>query len=1022
MFKNYVCWQLNLVNQVMDTEALQTEDHFFLATHHPMKVRTVDWRSMHQTLEVLDERELLARFLDSSVIHRHIAIIGPTGAGKSHLIRWLSNSIPRTSDRQVVLIPKVGTNLKSILDKILSVSQLDGVKEFRDRLDSATSDFTASVFRAELCNALAIAVGPDSTHAIEEVADREQRELRDFLVNYLPPLLYDAHFRETILRDGGVIDRLAEHIIGQAPHERLTARREFELEDLTPDNWNCSPARLGDQARHMYMTLKQDGGDFRQEVKAWINKNLDWAILRALRVGQEDLGALLKDIRIQLEKEGKELILLMEDFAKLQGIDRQLLEALLVRPDQSGERLCTLRSAMALTTGYFAAFAETTKDRIDIIVDTEVNAPNDRQRYGDDIGRFVARYLNAIRLDESRLRNWHIQTRDVSDYDEPLPNACAECQHDRTCLAAFGESDSIGLYPFNLECVHRMYNSLSNIDRQKSFNPRRVINDVIKNTLLKYTHDIEQSTFPPSALKKWFGIVPMSSINKDKVRELTSAVDCERYETLVELWGDPRSLTSVSPDIYGAFGLAPLQIRTTVDKDDDTETGKDVHEPTPKPDNRIRGHLDELDKWIAGGMLSQDLAQTLREHLYTHLNEQIDWDSELFAQSFYSHETTKCFRQTSLAFARQSTQIAKPPIQVMIPLNDDFVSTAVALQGMLLFHQHQRWDFEDSGRYLRAFQNLLGELSNSIVNQLYQPHSEDKRWEPVPAVVELLALGASMRGAVTPEESTIEGYVNSLFLQWDDKNAAMLEHRSNSWQDLMGSYYEYGPALVDILKSRTMLAKGGRIDTRMIDPTQVIGPLKTITGGWQPKAIVPDRVRRDYEPILKLRKRVDRLLTEALKEERAIYIDWHDSITASFGAHIDTESIADSIHRVCNAANSLGLLPTGVSMQADIKPAIAGFRQLDLMDAVQGLKHLESARSVNHCLPIIGNRSFLRSLIASADFLTLVNGVLKGIENRIEHETEEFGETGSVADLKDSIAQSLKMIVQITRAIAEAET
>ena len=93
-----------------------------------------------------------------------------------------------------------------------------------------------------------------------------------------------------------------------------------------------------------------------------LNASLDIAIPQVVGMSGERLMELMLDVRKSLAAQDVELVLLIEDFAKLQGIDRQLLEALLVRPNQGDETLCTMRTALACTTGYYRNFAETVQN------------------------------------------------------------------------------------------------------------------------------------------------------------------------------------------------------------------------------------------------------------------------------------------------------------------------------------------------------------------------------------------------------------------------------------------------------------------------------------------------------------------------------------------------------------------------------------------------------------------------------------------------------------------------------------
>ena len=110
-FTKYVCWKPEMVRQVMDVEATQPEDHIFLATHHPTKMYRQNLTETQSRIPY-DEESFLKDFLKTPDF-AFVPILGTSGTGKSHLIRWLYTrlrSICREPHYRVLLIPKVGTN------------------------------------------------------------------------------------------------------------------------------------------------------------------------------------------------------------------------------------------------------------------------------------------------------------------------------------------------------------------------------------------------------------------------------------------------------------------------------------------------------------------------------------------------------------------------------------------------------------------------------------------------------------------------------------------------------------------------------------------------------------------------------------------------------------------------------------------------------------------------------------------------------------------------------------------------
>ena len=81
-FERVVCWEPEDVHNVIDTEAIQTPDHIFLATHHPMKMYRQDWGSDAVSL---DQSQFLEQFL-SIEDFVFVPVLGDVGTGKSHLV------------------------------------------------------------------------------------------------------------------------------------------------------------------------------------------------------------------------------------------------------------------------------------------------------------------------------------------------------------------------------------------------------------------------------------------------------------------------------------------------------------------------------------------------------------------------------------------------------------------------------------------------------------------------------------------------------------------------------------------------------------------------------------------------------------------------------------------------------------------------------------------------------------------------------------------------------------------------
>jgi hypothetical protein len=138
-FQNFVCWRSEQVQRVMNVEATQPPDHVFLATHHPVAMKREELIKGGSEIRYSEE-EFLRDFLATEDF-AFVPVLGESGTGKSHLIRWLAANIESTDTRKVLLIPKIGTNLKDIIGLILNIEGMEGEKfhQSRQRLNKYTS-------------------------------------------------------------------------------------------------------------------------------------------------------------------------------------------------------------------------------------------------------------------------------------------------------------------------------------------------------------------------------------------------------------------------------------------------------------------------------------------------------------------------------------------------------------------------------------------------------------------------------------------------------------------------------------------------------------------------------------------------------------------------------------------------------------------------------------------------------------------------------------------------------------------
>ncbi|QXE25867.1 hypothetical protein B6N60_04587 [Richelia sinica FACHB-800] len=898
-----------MIRRVMDVEATQSPNHLFLATHHPVAMYRQELIKASSSVKY-DEEKFRRDFLAEKDF-AFVPVLGGSGTGKSHLIRWLAANIKSTPQRKVLLIPKIGTNLKDIITLILEGIEGEKFEEYRQRVNRATNTLTETQARVQLLNQLAAAVGDNGRRDRSKLTDEQ-----NYLVDELDSLLYDPFFREYWLQDGGIIHRLVIHILGyQDKVEIIEERRKFSLDDLPLNVLNLPKA--GKQAQEFYSLLIGDD-NIQKATVDWLNLHLDEAITQVLNLGREDLIRLMREVRETLAEQGVELVLLIEDFAKLQGIDRELLEAVLARPQQPGSKqLCAIRTALACTTGYFESLIDTVQQRVTFSVNLDIGKVGEQSLITQaDIEAFVGRYLNAVRLEEQVIDDWANYHDQEVFQREPLISHCTECEYRQACHAGFGAVNGIGLYPFTPNALVQMFSRVNPSD----FNPRILIKDVVKYTLENSDDDIQNGQFPSVTLQQHFGRRLSNKLQLDiKAKD---PQNYERREILLDLWTNSNELCDLSTEVHTAFSLPPLGVKihqTEVNAGTPRAAASETSYKTrPEPDSEtlvtvqelpetLNKKLKALDSWNNQEILPDIIAKDIREFVFPAITQRIEWDTEMLLKGNFVGSGGKLFQQRNVIFYNPKVKRGTySGVVLSLPLNpndsNEFTETAFAFQGILLYSYYKTWKFPDGDRYFRAYAKYLERWSQYVLEQIrLYPRESGEPWNPVPATVELLAIAATMAGYST---NKLEDLINALFIDLPNNENIT---RAKAWEQLFNVFKRNQKALLEIIKSRIACTKGSSSTFQIIDTVQIIQPLEQIRKFWQPQHQIPEDVRDNFPELCKVRQQVDELLDKALQEESDRQLSVYHSLVYELGEDIKKKDLVNIVKQAMEAARGSGV-------------------------------------------------------------------------------------------------------------------
>lgn len=959
-FSKYACWKPEMIRKVMDVEATQPEDHIFLATHSSIKMYRQSLTEA-QSKTAYDEERFLYDFL-STPDFAFVPVLGTSGTGKSHLIRWLYTrlrSIRKASKYRVLLIPKVGTNLRDIIGLILKDIEGDEFDEYRNRLERATNSLTEAQAGELLLSNLAIAIGPNGKHNRSSLS-----EIQNHLIDFLPALLFDPFFRQEYwLKEGSIIHKLVVHALGNRDSiEVIEERRQFSLGDLPQDIRDIPKASA--QARDFYSFLISDAEVQKASVD-WLNEHLDEAITKVLNLGREDLLRLMLDVRRALARQRVELILLIEDFAKLQGIDREVLEAVLTRPQQvEGEPLCAIRTALACTTGYFQGLIDTVRTRTDFSVNLDVETVNEQSLVTPmDVQQLAARYLNAVRLREQEIRDWVANAdEETGELFDAVPSACADCDHQTSCHAGFGSVDGIGLYPFNATSLMRMRERTN----KGIFNPRTLIKDVLRHTLEYHRSDLEQGRFPSTLLLQHFGGSTLGAMLSNEIEARDTSDNARRRVALLNLWADGRELCDLPPEVHTAFDLPALgmsvqtvlqvtpasltQSKTLVKDIPKSFPTQPSYTTTLEPDpaalpDTLTGFIHALDQWRNGTQLPQAVASDLRPKLFAAIDARIDWDTALILRS---HVINKLFKQRNINFTNAATSSQVKGIELLLPFGpDDLGDTAISLQALLLYNHYQHWKFPEGAKYFRIYARKLEEWSQFVLQSV--PKCSTKSGgdgDPAPAIVELLAIAGRIAGRPT---TTLEELVNVIFT---DLDKIEVDKRAQSWQKLFNTLKKHQPKLLEILQAQIPCTKGGSSRLQVIDAAQLVGPLRAISSRWQPQVDISD-ISSDspFNAINEARRVIDEFLEQAVQEEKSRHLAVYRGVLEELGEDFSQVAVVDALLQAVNKAIAAGVA-RGVNT-VNLKATMEEFQKAKLKGYLGNLQKLQEANDIKTLLPLL---------------------------------------------------------------------
>lgn len=997
-FRGVVCWDPSSLQRVVPLTAESPSDAVFQATHVPARLeRTLSGTSDRRI--IFTEEELLQEFLSSERTFTFVPIVGASGSGKSHLVRWLASRIPSTVDRHVVVIKKYQTNLRSVVEAILSGLRGHNYDEFRERLAATSGSLVPSEARHTLLSALVYQVGMDNA----ENSQGNLAESEGYIAAKLPYFLGDPFIAKHLAAEGGIVDRFVRESLQGRGFDDRDSPYEFVISDLVRNFDDI--AQVNDAGKLFFQALHGRPVLQRQTV-AWMNKHLASALRRVYGLRANELRALVFDLRQRLLAEGKELVLLVEDFAVLQGIQGELLDALLEDTEQAGTQvLCTIRAALAVTTGYFKGL-DTASTRATFVVDLDVAVVDAEPTGGPIRDLFIGRYLNAVRVGEQSLsRAW--EAADDKRGTTWTPNRCAGCVHRVQCHEAFGASeDGHGLYPFNQAAIA----NLGAYVEGPSFNPRRLLRDVLVRVLRLAPDSLSSGTFPPDILAESFDCSRLDLDDLDRLEDLEpSQAERARRVRLLSVWSPQPALRNLASGLHEAFSLPPLELdgmrpgRPGVPPPP-TET-PDAPQPSARgtrPSDASSGSVAKglvYDKIARGESLSMSEAQELRSLVFRAVNEWIDWESLGLTQRYLDSESI--WTTNGVWIHGDPSRRPTSPMAVKLEIGYDAAErtdAAVVLRNLGRAQSSDRWPSSEMERVARLLESWAGGVV-SQVSDLIRGKDESS---PLSAIVEALVIGASVAGRAAPHSAPLSSRLAGILAPLPEPTAS----KESRLGPLATTFRSHHRRLVVALLANASLSKGDG-KPRMLDLVRIEPALEAAYLQVSPMCSLPDGMRT-LDAVRSVRPS-QALIPEALASERQRIDDLRAFALGFFGHELRVERVADALQKAASAAFGAGVFRPH-DWLAKVQTGIDHLRQGDVVGLLGDLDRRLSSSGAEQLRGLAAlNESAIQEMVSTVRMLDeflhestnqaeVVAGMFSGEDHQIMRQV-----LGTLIDIEEAL-------------------
>ena len=905
------------LSEVVRIDTITSSYGDFIATHVPFKrIQLQKVYELSAASETYTEEQIYKKVvLNQKDQHQFVLVIGSSGAGKSHLIRWFDAKIERQKpENEVVLFVRRSDNtLKGTIKQLLEKPEVVSIqnKELYERLVNATSTISESKLMNSIYHQFIVEIEDDNGETVDYISNADRKRIA--------PLLNNELFKARMMADDGPIARIYSKVAESSVADNRDVIPEFLPDDFQVELAFCDKVERdgGDKKAIRLLDKLYMEPDVADAIAKYLNSKVDAVIQSCAGLEPGDFEQVFKEIRKELKKQGKSLTLLIEDITAFTGVNEALLNVLTVWHTGENEKdgMCRISSIIGTTSEYYKShFRDNYKNRVTqfIVIPDDVFGSSE-----DDLCEFVGRYLNAMSLPKDEIEVW--ANSDGSGNTLPVHEVK---QGKGWEVATTEEGKNLNLFPFSRRAIVYLYN---NILQENYRTPRYFLRDVVEKAVRDALWNFEK--FPS------FKIVNNhinSSLREVIQKNCVSNKQFERMYLFMCIWGDATTdtyqedgityISGLSTYVYEDMGFPLINGRKVAAKLAQPKTiGRSAGQTsisativkTPAQiaaEQKLqaeRAKLNEsfqvIESWIAGetinvGATTDNIAliSHAREDMCSYLYSAIDWQAE--GVSMDNIDKIRKGKDRLVGFERQK----RGADQIFYKLPADR-ETQVVIEAFLKWNVlgKRSWNFDGADRCVYRVQLWTEKIKRPLIEAITMFENRKIDYFKCAMMAEfyrIILLGLS-------KATTVDGLKAEHILDNGIRGLGENSH-SDAWKSLVGiiTRNEKDKINRDTVIQYCNIIQGGGHTQVFLDREKFDAMVKTIK---KEKLTVESsdldlvdqvKLRRDARDYLRMiLERLGKVQEDELAKANAIMM----TIKDNFGTtDVDDEDIEDMVEKI----------------------------------------------------------------------------------------------------------------------------